>query len=128
MVAVALLAAGPVGAYQPKVNYQLQCMGCHRADGTGETGRVPSLRRTLVRFSRVPEGRDFVMRVPGVAQAALGDAELAALLNWMARNLSDVPTGESYVDYTAQEVATARHRPLAAIRALRASLLERLPD
>ena len=57
--------------YEPRVNYQLQCMGCHRADGTGESGRVPSVRGTLVRFSMIPAGREFVLRVPGVAQSPL---------------------------------------------------------
>jgi hypothetical protein len=128
MMATSLLASAPVSAYQPAVNYQLHCMGCHRADGTGEAGRVPSLRRTLVPFSRLPEGRDFVMRVPGVAQAPLDDAEVAALLNWMARNLSDVSVDERYVDYTAQEVANARHRPLPALRSVRASLVDLLAN
>jgi mono/diheme cytochrome c family protein len=130
LVAVTVALASPtVGrAYQPRVNYQLQCMGCHHADGAGEEGRVPSVRRTLVPFSALAEGRDFVMRVPGVAQAPLSDAEIAALLNWMARNLSDVPLPESFVDYTADEVGRARHRPLASVRAARGLLLGRVAE
>ncbi len=122
----ALLAAGPASAYEPAVNYQLQCMGCHHADGAGDEGRVPSLRRTLVRFSTFDEGRDFVLRVPGVAQSALNDAQLAALLNWMMRNLSDVPRPAALRDYTAEEVARTRRRPLPAVRETRARLLARL--
>ena len=119
-----LLAAAPAVAYEPRVNYQLQCMGCHHADGAGDDGRVPSVRETLVRFSALPEGRDFVMRVPGVAQAPLSDAELADLLNWMARNLSDVPLPADFREYTAAELAAARHRPLAAVQPLRRRLLD----
>jgi hypothetical protein len=115
-------------AYGPRVNYQLQCMGCHHADGAGEEGRVPSVRRTLVRLSGFPEGRDFVMRVPGVAQAPLSDAEIAALLNWMARNVSDVALPAGFADYTAAEVAAARHRPLSAVRELRSQLLARIAE
>jgi hypothetical protein len=128
---VAALALGAVPgarAYQPRVNFQLQCMGCHHADGAGEEGRVPSVRRTLVPFSALAEGRDFVMRVPGVAQAPLSDADVAALLNWMIRNLSDVPVPEGFVDYTADEVGRARHRPLPAVRAARALLLGRISE
>jgi len=115
-------------AYQPRSNYQLQCMGCHHADGAGEEGRVPSVRRTLVPFSALAEGRDFVLRVPGVAQAPLTDAEIAALLNWMARNVSDVPVTAAFVDYTADEVGRARHRPLVAVRETRAQLLSRIAE
>jgi len=127
-VMVVLGAAAPARAYEPRVNFQLQCMGCHHADGAGEEGRVPSVRRTLVPFSGSTEGRDFVMRVPGVAQAPLSDAEVAALLNWMVRNLSDVPVPAGFVDYTAAEVGQARHRPLAAVREARSRLLSGLPQ
>jgi hypothetical protein len=125
---LALGQASPARAYEPRVNFQLQCMGCHHADGAGEDGRVPSVRRTLVPFSGTAEGRDFVMRVPGVAQAPLSDAEVAALLNWMARNLSDVPLPEGFVDYTAAEVGLARHRPLAAVREVRSRLVSGMPQ
>jgi mono/diheme cytochrome c family protein len=130
-IVAGVLAFGPMSAalaYQPRVNFQLQCMGCHHADGAGEEGRVPSVRRTLVPFSGLAEGRDFVMRVPGVAQAPLSDADIAALLNWMVRNLSDVPVPATFVDYTADEVGRARHRPLAAVRDTRATLLGRISE
>ena len=130
-IVVAALCLGTVPAapaYQPRVNFQLQCMGCHHADGVGEEGRVPSVRRTLVPFSAYPEGRDFVMRVPGVAQAPLSDAEIAALLNWMARNLSDVPVPADFVDYTADEVGRVRHRPLVGVREARGLLLHRIAE
>ncbi len=125
---VVFFAATPAVGYEPRVNYQLQCMGCHHADGTGEGARVPSMRQTLVPFSATAEGREFVMRVPGVAQAPLADAELAALLNWMARNLSDVPLPADFVDYTAAELAGMRRRPLVKIRETRSRLLGRLAE
>ncbi len=99
-------------------------MGCHLADGSGEPGRVPSLRRSLVLFSATPEGRQYVIRVPGVAQSPLSDAEIAALLNWMARNLSDVALPPGFADYTAAEVKELRSRPLAQVSAMRARLLK----
>ena len=34
-------AAIPAQGYEPAVNFQLNCMGCHLADGSGEPGRVP---------------------------------------------------------------------------------------
>ena len=124
--AVVLASAWAVSSHalQPRVNYQLQCMGCHHRDGSGENGRVPSIRRTLVQFSSFPEGRDYLLRVPGVAQATLSDQQLAALLNWMARNLSDLPLPKNFVDFTPAEVHSARREPLAAVAAQRACLLD----
>ena len=111
-------------AYQPLVNYQLRCMGCHLADGSGQPGRVPSIRRSLVLFSASPEGRDYVIRVPGVAQSPLSDEDTAALLNWMARNLSDLKVPPGFVDYSEAEVHGLRVRPLVRVSAVRAHLLK----
>jgi hypothetical protein len=113
-------------AYEPQVNYQLHCMGCHLADGSGEADRVPSVRATLVPFSMFANGRDYVLRVPGVAQSPLDDADVAAVLNWMARNLSDTPVPTGFRDYDAREVQTVRARPLVQVKALRRELIERM--
>jgi hypothetical protein len=123
-VSIALPTVGY--CYEPRVNYQIQCMGCHLADGTGESGRVPSVRRTLVPFSMIAEGREFVLRVPGVAQSELTDADIAAVLNWMARNLSDTPLPAGFRDYDAGEVRALRGRPLAQVSAARRKLLARV--
>jgi hypothetical protein len=117
-------AANAAWSYQPVVNYQLRCMGCHLADGSGEAERVPSIRRTLVLFSASPAGRAYVIRVPGVAQSPLSDADTAALLNWMARNLSDLKIPSHFADYSAAEVHGLRNRPLAQVSAARARLLK----
>ena len=129
VAAVALGSAGTYSAwgYQPIVNYQLHCMGCHRADGSGESGRVPSIRRSLVLFSGTPEGREYVIRVPGVAQSPLSDEETAVLLNWMARNLSDLALPPNFVDYSAAEVRRWRAQPLAEVSVMRARLMSAAP-
>ncbi len=124
IAALALSCAANLSeGYEPAVNYQLQCMGCHLADGSGQPGRVPSIRRTLVLFSGSPEGRDYVARVPGVAQSPLSSEDTAALLNWMARNLSDLKPPPGFTDYSAAEIQNLRTRPLAAVKAIRARLL-----
>lgn len=122
-LAALLWPAAAAFGYQPAVNYQLNCMGCHGADGSGEADRVPSLRRSLALLSAIPQGRDYLIRVPGVAQSPLDDSQIAALLNWMARHLSDLPLPPDFVDYSAAEVRRARAHPLARVRAERARLL-----
>jgi hypothetical protein len=120
-----LLYWGSVDAarsYQPRVNYQLRCMGCHLADGSGQPGRVPSIRRSLLLFSVSPEGRDYIIRVPGVAQSPLSDEDTAGLLNWMARNLSDLAVPGGFADYSAVEIHRLRDRPLSQVSAIRTRL------
>jgi mono/diheme cytochrome c family protein len=121
---LAVWAVNPAAGYQPRVNFQLNCMGCHLADGSGEPGRVPSLRRSLLLLSSLPSGRDYIIRVPGVAQSPLSNEETAALLNWMARNLSDRQPAPGFVDYSAAEIERARARPLAQVGETRARLMK----
>jgi hypothetical protein len=123
-IALSCTAVDAAWAYQPVVNYQINCMGCHLADGAGQAGRVPSIRRSLVLFSASSEGRDYIVRVPGVAQSPLSDADTAALLNWMARNLSDLKVPPDFADYSEAEVQSLRHRPLASVSDVRARLLK----
>jgi len=123
-IALSWTGANVAWPYQPIVNYQLRCMGCHLAAGSSQAGRVPSIRRSLVLFSATPEGRDYVIRVPGVAQSPLSDEDTAALLNWMARNLSDLKVPPGFVDYSEAEIHSLRDRPLVRVSAIRARLLK----
>jgi len=81
LMLLACSLATAVRAYEPAVNYMLQCMGCHTPDGSGEPGRVPSIRDTVLPFARLPAGRRYLVQVPGAAQSTLSDVELAALIN-----------------------------------------------
>ena len=110
-------------AFEPSVNYQLQCMGCHTPDGSGAAGRVPSIRSTLLPFSAVEEGRQYLVQVPGASQSILSSAELADLLNWMIENLSNEPRGLVFKRFTGAEVASYRLKPLVEVRATRERLL-----
>jgi hypothetical protein len=120
---LAACAAIPAKAYEPAVNFQLNCMGCHLADGSGEPGRVPSLRRSLVLLSSRPAGRDYIIRVPGVAQSPLSNEEIAALLNWMVRNLSDLAPPPDFRGYSAAEIGRSRPHPLTRLGETRTRLM-----
>lgn len=121
------LAAGSQAAmaYEPRINYMLQCMGCHTPDGSGEPGRVPSIKETLVPFAAVPPGRRFLVQVPGASQSTLSDAELAGLLNWMIQNLGNTRPAH-FKPFTAAEVSGYRRTPLVGVQAARAALIQRL--
>ena len=122
LLLLACTLAPAVRAYEPAVNYMLQCMGCHTPDGSGEPGRVPSMRDTLLPFAHLPAGRRYIVQVPGAAQSTLSDAELAALLNWMIVELGHA-TPQAFAPFTAAEIAQYRRTPLIEVRRERERLL-----
>jgi mono/diheme cytochrome c family protein len=116
------LSLASSAAADSAVDYMLQCQGCHLADGSGAPGSVPSLAG-LARFLAVPGGRDYLVRVPGVAQSPLDDARLAALLNWMLRRFDPQGLPADFADYSEEEVARVRRPPLTDVEGERARLL-----
>jgi len=122
-LAVAALSAAAARA-DPRLDYVLQCRGCHGPDGGGAPGAAPSFRGQLGRFLSVPGGREYLIRVPGAAQSELDDARTAALLNWLLHEFSpdEVPAG--FPPYDAEEVGRERHHPLIDVQATRRELLE----
>jgi len=101
------------GAAAARIDYLLHCSGCHRPDGAGAPPEVPSLRGPIGLIVGMPEGREYVARVPEAAQAPLEDDELARVLNWMLREFSADTLPEDFRLLEAAEVGAARARVLA---------------
>ncbi|NNL67296.1 MAG: cytochrome C, partial [Myxococcales bacterium] len=108
------------------VLYMLQCQGCHLPDGRGLAGSVPDLRDSIARFLRLPEGRAYLVQVPGSASSRLSDAELAAVLNWMAQAFGPAADARVAAPYDEAEVARHRRTPLLEVAPVRAALVERM--
>jgi len=128
---LALLVATGIGATaaragSPALDYALNCQGCHRAEGTGTPGSVPALAGSVGKFLQVPGGREFLVRVPGVAQAALDDVALAGVLNWVLERFGGDDVPKNFVPYAAAEVARLRHQPFTNVQRVRADLLHAL--
>lgn len=123
IAATSLVAVRIAYAYEPAMNYALQCMGCHTPDGAGVADRVPSIRDTLVPLAAMAEGRRYLVQVPGSAQSTLSNAELAALLNWMIRTLSVVSPPSTLAPFTEAEVHEYRMHTLSQVRETRERLL-----
>ena len=123
-----LLAASSGWATEPaEADYMLNCQGCHLPNGSGFPARqVPDLRNQMGRFVSVPGGREFLVQVPGSAQTALNDADLARLLNWMLLRFSAAQLPANIQPYTAAEVGALRKQPLARVSEVRSELLERI--
>jgi mono/diheme cytochrome c family protein len=122
----ALVPASARAGSDPQIDYMLQCQGCHAPDGSGAQGAVPDLRGSLALFPLVTGGREYLIRVPGSAQSPLGDAELAALLNWMIRRFGPAAAAREVEPFTAAEVARHRRPPLLDVGELRRELLRRI--
>jgi mono/diheme cytochrome c family protein len=124
---VCLLLAGAATAQadpaRARRNYLLHCMGCHGETGVGLEGKVPSMHGTLAMLSRTPQGRYYVLRVPGVTQSTLSDDDLAEVLNWSLREFNDSTAHVEVPEFTAAEIATARRQPLLDVAASRAAAL-----
>jgi hypothetical protein len=121
-------AGGGVGAAcaNPAQDYMLYCMGCHGFQAEGVPGKVPPLAHSLGRFMRNTAGRNYLLRVPGAANSALSDAQLAAVLNWLALeyNADELAVGTPM--FTAAEVTASRHVPLASVLATRREVVRDL--
>ena len=120
---LSLIAAVPASAGNPQLHYMLQCQGCHRADGSGSPGAVPSLTGFMGRFLTVPGGREYLVRVPGSAQSPLGDADLARVLNWMIREFGPPAIAADFEPFRADEVARFRVSPLTEVDSARRALI-----
>jgi hypothetical protein len=75
------------------------------------------------KFLRVPGGREFLVQVPGVAQAPLDDAALAGVLNWMLARFGKGDAPADFAPYTAAEVGRLRQRPLTDVEGVRRGLV-----
>ena len=101
----------------------LHCQGCHLADGAGVPGIVPAMQNSVDRLLSTPAGRDFLVQVPGVAQAPLDDADLAELMNWLLLTMSTGQLPDNFQPYTENEVRQLRAKPLVDVSRVRAALM-----
>ncbi|MDP9011865.1 MAG: cytochrome c [Pseudomonadota bacterium] len=130
---VALLAlgvgifAGPAAADEPAgaAIFAGRCAVCHGPEAAGIPGSFPALHEQVVAFGKTPEGRDYLvmvvstglmgdLKLAGVsyrgvmpAQSGLSEAEVAAVLTYLASDRGKDSTGPAL---TATDVAAARAR------------------
>ncbi len=96
--------------FMPVSNYLQHCAGCHLMDGSGLPPEVPSLKDDLSYLVDSPEGRGFMVRVPGVVGVPVSVEEVVELLNWMVAEF--YPEVQNFVPFTAEEVKAGRADPL----------------
>ncbi|MDE2562123.1 MAG: cytochrome C [Sphingomonadales bacterium] len=125
--AVAPKVPGVSNPAQARVDYIIKCQGCHRPDGSGDNHSNPPMNGFVAKFLGVPGGREFLVRVPGVATAALDDKRLTDLVNWTLYRFDAADVPPDFRPYTVEEVARLRMQPLRLERAsLRADLVAKM--
>lgn len=111
----------------PRTLYVLHCAGCHGLEGSGQPAKgVPSMRGALGAFLRLPEGRAFLVQVPGVNNAGLGDEQIARVTNWTLEQFSADTLSAGWRPFDAAEVAAARRGRPADIAQRRATIVAEL--
>ncbi|MEM1132730.1 MAG: cytochrome c [Pseudomonadota bacterium] len=118
----------PEYAAAEKDVYLLHCSGCHKIDGSGQPGFVPSLHDDLQQLVASPAGREFIIRVPGVAQSQLSDERLADLMNWIVERYAGAELPEGFVAYEASEIGCLRSNPISNTLEVKAAILDEGKD
>jgi mono/diheme cytochrome c family protein len=113
------------------------CAVCHGPQAAGIPGSFPSLHEQIAAFAKLPQGRDYLvvvvsaglmgaLKVGGVnyngvmpAQSGLSEAEVAAVLTYLAGNLGQKDSGAPAFTPTEVSAARARH-PEASPQSARA--------
>jgi hypothetical protein len=128
LVVVLFAAASSAAADDRRahVNYMLHCQGCHLPATEGMEGKVPPMKEFVGWFLHSEEGREFLIRVPGVSQSALDDAELAELMNWILLTHSRGQLPEDFRPFSADEVGQLRGNPEPEPQVTRQRILEHI--
>jgi len=105
---VALIPVAGADDHRASVNYMIHCQGCHLPDAIGFSGKVPRMKNFVGYFLHSKEGREFVIRVPGVATASLPDDELAELMNWLLLTHSAEQLPDTFEPFSVEEVGALR--------------------
>lgn len=134
LAGVLLMAATLPGARaQMKVyqgaehDYVLYCSGCHSMDGSGHPGfGVPDFRAQVGYFLRLPEGRAYLMQVPGLLSTGLADARSAAVTNYVIEMFAGDSLPREFLPYTPEEAKRYRENRPADLAAQRIELMHQL--
>lgn len=102
--------SGVENEQRASMNWDLNCRGCHGEDARGTSSDVPDMAGMAARFLSVDGGRDYLVRVPGVAFSSLGDDELAELVNWTLYRFDRDHVPPQFKPYDSVEIHKLREQ------------------
>jgi hypothetical protein len=106
----ALMPVATANDHRAGINYMIHCQGCHLPEAIGFAGKVPRMKDFVGYFLHSKEGREFVIRVPGVATSSLPDDELTELMNWLLLTYSNEQVPEPFEPFSVAEVSALRSK------------------
>jgi mono/diheme cytochrome c family protein len=107
--------------------FATRCAVCHGPAAAGIPGTFPSLREQIIAFAKSPAGRDYLVMVVSSglmgelsvasvhynnvmpAQSGLSEADVAAVLNYLASDLGKQDLGSTALSANDVTDARARH-------------------
>jgi hypothetical protein len=123
-IVVAMAASAIAGS--PVQLYTLNCWGCHLPHAEGIPPSVPRLAHSMGNFLHIPEGRAYLVQVPGVANSPLSDQQIADVLNWLLVTFNKAELPSDFKPYTAAEVKQLRPHPMVNVKTTRHELARHL--
>ena len=123
----AFVVSATMASERQRISFMLHCSGCHQPDGSGSPDSgIPDMRGSIGHYLRLPEGRAYLVQVPGTSQSSLNDKDTATLLNWMVSTLAGQQVPADFLPYTQDEVSRLRGKPLDDVSAARTQVVTRL--
>ena len=110
-----MLRAETLGPLTPRATYLLTCGGCHGLEGVSNSRLVPDLKDQVGYFLNIPEGRDYLVRLPNVAFSMTTDQALTDLVNYVVFTLGAAKVPKGAKPYTVAEVSRLRRSPLTEV-------------
>lgn len=99
---------------QVRTTYLEKCGGCHGIEGQSGQTYIPILRDRIGTLSCTPEGRAYLLTVPGVSMSLIrDDALMARVMNFVLFDLGGPSTPAGTRPFTAEEVRAQRGHPLS---------------
>jgi cytochrome c553 len=124
---IAWLCSAAMASERQRISYMLHCSGCHQPDGSGSPDSgIPDMRGSIGHYLHLPEGRAYLVQVPGTSQSSLNDRDTATLLNWMVNTLAGKQVPADFLPYTQDEVSRLRATPLDDVSGTRTNVVTRL--
>ncbi len=125
-LAIVLATVATARAASPVELYTLNCWGCHQPHAEGIPGTVPRLAHSMGYFLAIPEGRAYLVQVPGVANSPLNNEQIVQVLNWLLTTFNKDEVPKDFKPYSAEEIRKWRRHPIANVKAARVELSKRL--
>ena len=116
---VLLPLAGMAEGRGARIEFVIHCQGCHLENGAGQPPHVPMFKDRVGYLLQIPDGREYLVQVPGVSNAPLSDADLAGVLNYMVQTYAGDSMPADFEPFTQAEIARHRGTAPPAIDALR---------